>query len=60
MSTSGSSGNGSSANSNVNASYAQVDNANFLYYVNAYLPTDGTNYVGLYGVIIEYTIDRPY
>ena len=60
VSTSGSSGNGSSANSNVNASYAQVDNANFLYYVNAYLPTDGTNYVGLYGVIIEYTIDRPY
>ena len=60
VSTSGSSGNGSSTDSNVNASYAQVDNANFLYYVNAYLPTDGTNYVGLYGVIIEYTIDQPH
>ncbi len=60
VSTSGSSGNGSSTDSNVNASYAQVDNANFLYYVNAYLPTDGTNYVGLYGVIIEYTIGQPH
>ena len=58
VSTSGSSGDGSSFDSSI--AYAQVDNSGFMYYVNAYLPTDGTDYVGIYAVVIEYTIDQPH
>ncbi len=60
VSTSGSGGDGSSSDSNIDAAYARVDNSGFMYYVNAYLPTDGTDYVGIYAVVIEYTIDRPH
>ncbi len=41
--------------------YDQIDNSQYTYYVSARLPSkNSTNYVGLYGVVIEYTIDRPY
>ncbi len=58
VTTSGSGGNGNGEDTTIN--YAQIDNSQYTYYLTAQLPTDGTNYVGLYGVIIEYTIDRPY
>ncbi|GEM_PF-3775690 len=58
VSTSGSSGDGSSSDGTI--SNPTVDNAQFTYFVDAYLPTDGTNYVGLYGVVIEYTVSEPH
>ena len=58
VTTSGSGGNGSGVDSTID--YAQIDNSQYTYYLTAQLPTDGTDYVGLYGVVIEYTIDQPY
>ena len=58
VTTSGSGGNGNGVDSTID--YAQIDNSQYTYYLTAQLPTDGTDYVGLYGVVIEYTIDRPY
>jgi hypothetical protein len=58
VTTSGSGGDGTSTDTTID--FAQVDNSQYIYYLTADLPTDGTNYVGLYGVVIAYTIDRPY
>ncbi|RMF38282.1 MAG: hypothetical protein D6759_01180 [Chloroflexi bacterium] len=58
VNTSGNGGNGTSADTSID--YAQIDNSQYTYYLTADLPTDGTSYVGLYGVVIEYTIGQPY
>jgi len=57
--TTGSSGAGSSGSSTI--SLATVDNSQYAYYVWVNLPYDGAGQmVELHGVVITYTIDRPY
>ena len=59
-STTGSGGDGNS--SDLTISYNPIDNSSFTYYLSARLPYEsgGSTYVGLYGVVIEYTITQPY
>ncbi len=60
-STTGDSGVDSSSSTS-SISYNPIDNSSFTYYLSARLPYEsgGSAYVGLYGVVISYTIAQPY
>jgi len=60
ITTNGDSGNGNTADSSINN--GTIDNTKYNYYLSADLPFEsgGSSYVGVYGVVIEYTINTPY
>ncbi|RMF45184.1 MAG: hypothetical protein D6755_08370 [Anaerolineae bacterium] len=49
-----------SSSSDTAISYPTVDNSQYAYYVWLTLPVDADGAVEAHGVVIEYTIDRPY